>query len=222
MRRIGLFLVMAMFSACSTRSGGSDLPPSDAGVRPMDATPGADGGGTDAGHLADGAPIDAGAPVDGSPAGDAGPGMDAAVSCSAPLVALPPAALPRCTAATHSCIDACVADAGTGSPVPCVAACEADDLTPSYTGSGVTNLNCGGCLNREQRRCIQDLGCASEVSALDCCVAAHCPDGSCVGTMCMTEYSAFSTCATTTAAPCSMMPTAFGVAHCFADVDAGS
>lgn len=222
-RSIGLCVVMATLSACSNRSAGTDRTPIDGGHSDGtvgDATPGVDGGGTDAGHLPDGAPIDGGSPTDGGARTDSG-GIDAAVSCSAPLTALPAEALPRCSAATHDCINGCIADAGTGTPVACVAACEADDITPSYL-LGSVHLNCGGCLNREQRRCIQDHGCADQVAALDCCVAMHCPDGSCVSSTCMSQYSAFASCAMVTAGPCTAMPLAFGIDRCFADVDAGT
>jgi len=138
--------------------------------------------------------------------GDAGPPR----SCTDPVLAFPAADAPRCSVATRTAMEACAGD------VTCVRTAASADTTVPLTRGGRV-LTCSYCLSAQQKYCIAQNGCAMETEDLECCIAAHCPDGSCTDTTCASELGAWQTCAATMAsAACLSLPTAGDYAVCFA------
>jgi len=138
---------------------------------------------------------------------------DGGPACMHAIAMLGATVLPRCSATTRDCMDRCATADGGATPT-CVQDCAYHDDTAGVPfGSGT--LDCIGCLSYQQRYCSDHSGCHDATSALNCCISAHCPDGSCTSDLCATEYGAWMTCTTTTAASCFSSATGGDFAACF-------
>jgi hypothetical protein len=129
-------------------------------------------------------PMDSGTTMDsGSPTG----------ACAAPAPTVPASALPRCAAATLTCLMGCADGA-------CQQACVDADTTAM---DATTGLDCGGCLNAVSIQCADVNGCHGDYAGANCCIEANsCTDQACVTANCGTEVGAFQTCATGTQTAC--------------------
>ena len=70
--------------------------------------------------------------------------------------------LPRCAAATRTCVTDC------GTDQACVANCVMNDMTPGVDVGGGTVLDCNLCFNYQFNACIYD-ACPSQFSTFLCC-----------------------------------------------------
>lgn len=203
-RALVLSSVLAVLAGCGSGEGvdggGVDGAPHDAAPRDgASSTDGAvDGGAIDAALVDGGGGFDAGT--------DSGP-PDAGRACAEPVGELPVEYVPRCTAATRACVAAC-ADAA------CRAACAAADTTAPYMG--IARVDCAFCLQYEELRCTDMMGCSMQTAALQCCVADHCPDGGCIDTTCASEHAAYSSCESAMAPTCATAQATGDFAVCFA------
>ncbi len=208
MRRI-IVLSFLTFTACTSRTpsgperdGGIVLRDDDAGLGG-----GADAGGDpssgDGGVRADARVADARVADSGATPSDGGPS-----TCGEPIAMLREELLPRCSVATRECITACAEST-------CMRSCATADGTAPHMVSPGRFVNCEFCLSWQQKRCIDTSGCHPETAALQCCLEAHCPDGSCLTTTCSAQNAAWSSCAMTTAASCLAAPVGGEYAVCY-------
>jgi len=139
-------------------------------------------------------------------------------ACADLHAAVPPASLPRCTAATLACILGC---AGKPNNDACNNACLTADATPA---DKTTGLNCIGCYQTQLLSCVERNGCHDSLARALCCQAEKCPAGStpdCNGTKCSGEFSAVGLCVGYRAPDC-FNPGGGDLGACFAKpADAG-
>ncbi len=113
--------------------------------------------------------------------------------------------LPRCEAATETCVTDCADD------LDCQSMCVMNDTTPGVDVGGGTVLDCNLCFNYQFNACIYD-GCPDQFEALLCCAE----DAGCANAFdcpaCSTEFSALQSCAGGVIAGCGTFQSA-----CFAD-----
>ncbi len=129
---------------------------------------------------------------------------------------LPEAALPRCTASTRDCVDAC----GDGPEAEaCRNACWSTDTTPRYTEGGA-DVGCNDCIFAQLIYCLDRDGCADQVAAFYCCIVDQCSAGGegCVEEQCGAEISALFSCGGMVAPECFRL-TDGDIGECYADVD---
>lgn len=174
MKRISLLVALGAltlaFGGCDNRNGGTD------------------GGGI---HLLDGGP-DAGMVTRDSGMTEPDSGVTptgCSVAGATGIPALPAACLPRCSAATASCVQAC-------SDGACQNTCVMNDTTAGTTidlGGGMTDtLDCNGCWGWQLNSCIY-ASCSAEFGACIACDDQCDPDTA----GCETEEGALNTCITT-------------------------
>lgn len=138
--------------------------------------------------------------------------MGSTRSCGARQPTLPASLLPRCSAATATCLAACTTQA-------CATACLDGDTTAAGTYMGQA-IDCATCTNAQAIGCAAASTCGNEFDAVICCGVDNCAsmlNAACLMGPCAAAVTAFSTCAN--AADC-----AADVDMCFAtaDVDAGT
>lgn len=105
---------------------------------------------------------------------DGGAGVDGGGPC--PPLLLPWPAGGVCRQSTVDCIRA------GGSPATCINA----------------DPTCLDCAQAELTACATQNGCDDEAGRLSCCFQANCPDGSCAGTICATQWEVFDACSSAT------------------------
>ncbi len=119
-------------------------------------------------------------------------------------------------------------DAGVCGPLfietPAPAQCTQTESDCLWNGNTVSACaaspsTCRTCFTAQIFSCATDNGCADELGARACCIAANCPDGSCVTTTCAAQEDAFFACARATQESETCVPTS----HCLRPqtVDAG-
>lgn len=107
--------------------------------------------------------------------------------CALPVARFPAADLPRCSAATATCIAGCTTST-------CIGACIDADATPESPDG----WDCRGCVNYAYLYCADSGGCHTQWANYNCCFAANCAgstDPMCAVTYCPTQRSAYNTCA---------------------------
>jgi len=129
---------------------------------------------------------------------------------------LAPAALPRCTASTRDCVDACV-EGPEGEE--CRNGCWGSDETPRYTEGGA-NVGCNECIFTQLIACLDRDGCDDEVAAFYCCLVDRCSAGGdgCLQTECGTELNAMFSCGAARARHCFAL-TDGDIGQCYAESD---
>ncbi|WP_438032450.1 MopE-related protein [Sorangium sp. So ce204] len=118
-------------------------------------------------------------------------GTCAVKACAEPIEALPDTHLPRCSADTEPCIDACTVSS-------CVDDCfDADTTAPrSYRG---VSFDCAGCVDHQIQACTSRM-CQRSLAVASCCVVERCRgviDKVCED-QCGEELDAFYDCSDTT------------------------
>jgi hypothetical protein len=180
--RLGLFGLAALATVglvlvgCGDDDGG-DGPP----IIVLDAGPDL-GGGVDMGMPPPPPPVDMGGPRE----------------CERVPEALPESVmgmriLPRCSPETRAAVEAC----GPITSMPaltCANTAVMRDTTPGLPIGGGQVLDCETCVNYQQLICFANAGCASQLTAVQCCFQDNgCTGGACPA--CNAQIMAFQTCA---------------------------
>lgn len=115
----------------------------------------------------------------------------APTACGDPLPPVRTEFLPRCAAATRTCLDGCVTAQARSQ---CESACREYDQTPPAVG---THMDCEWCLYYSVKQCAEANGCHASRAAFECCKEQMCPPGSdwkCDSIRCRQESDAASAC----------------------------
>jgi hypothetical protein len=102
------------------------------------------------------------------------------------MLRYPDTDLPRCSAATMTCMLACTTSA-------CIRSCMMADTTPV----GIYGFDCYDCYNYSVNYCSDSRGCHTQWADYNCCYEANCTgstDPTCVTRLCATELSTLQTC----------------------------
>jgi hypothetical protein len=125
--------------------------------------------------------------------------------CAERVVSLPTTALPRCTAATRRCVDACTTST-------CIWSCIDADTMPALDG-----VNCDRCIGHQQVACSSTHTCSDEWSDYACCWDTNCRSSAdpvgCGELYCGSPLSRWQSCFRAT--PCAYI-TAPMIQQCFA------
>lgn len=173
----------------------------------LDDDSGGGGGGGDLVWM----PRDAGIP----PRPDSGPRSDGGVRECFDFPAVPAALLPRCTAATRDCVEACPADTP---GEECRNTCWATDPTPR--SGAPDDVGCNDCILRQLISCIDTAGCHGEIQRYFCCIIDNCPTGedACISAMCASEAEGMFICGYTLEPGCFGL-TSGDIGMCYAESD---
>jgi hypothetical protein len=112
-------------------------------------------------------------------------------ACAASRPALPPSLLPRCSAATLTCIESC-GKLPESEREACTNKCYADDTTPPSS-----NINCASCVYYQLLSCSDRNGCHDAVANFYCCGEQKCSrstDPECFQKQCAAETQAMGLC----------------------------
>jgi hypothetical protein len=129
-------------------------------------------------------------------------------ACAESLMPYPMEASGRCSAATRTCMNACMDTA-------CLQGCIDADTTPAIMDGGGNSIDCGFCIGYVQFQCLDSMGCHAEVGDYFCCLEDHmCMTQACVTMNCSGETMGLNSCAMGATA-CIGLPTSGPYAICF-------